>query len=114
MIYLYWIVCLAVLTTYEVFIIGHLVIEKMLKAFYTRDNKESTPKVHNLVQLADATKLELTREQQEFLLEVNTFNIEARYPDYEYDFYKKCTREFTESNLKKIKEFHAWLKSRIQ
>src|SRR5438552_7445829 len=76
--------------------IGHLVVEKMLKAFYTRDNKESPPKIHNLLQLAAATKLELTREQEEFLLEVNTFNIEARYPDYKYDFYKKCTKEFTE------------------
>jgi len=93
--------------------VGHLILEKMLKAFFTRDVKETPPKTHNLVHIAKLTKLNLTREQEEFLIDVSTFNIEARYPDYKKSFYKKCTKEFTESNLNKIKEYYKWLKSQI-
>lgn len=93
--------------------VGHLILEKMLKAFFTRDAKETPPKTHNLVHIAKLTKLNLTREQEEFLIDVSTFNIEARYPDYKKSFYKKCTEEFTEDNINKIKEFYKWLKSQI-
>lgn len=53
----------------------------------------------------------MSPEQEEFLMTVNTFNIEARYSDYKNSFYQKCTREFTEENIKMIKEFIEWLKS---
>jgi len=33
--------------------------------------------------------LELTEEQKYFLDEVNDFNLEIRYPDYKFEFYKK-------------------------
>jgi HEPN domain-containing protein len=93
--------------------VGHLILEKMLKAFFTRDTKETPPKTHNLVHIAKLTKLNLTREQEEFLIDVSTFNIEARYPDYKKSFYKKCTKEFTKENINRIKEFYKWLKSQI-
>jgi hypothetical protein len=42
------------------------------------------------------------------MLEIITdFNMEARYPDEKFSFYKKCT--FTEINLKKIEEIRKWL-----
>lgn len=40
--------------------IGHLVLEKVLKAFYVRDKREAPPWIHNLVRLAENTKLSLT------------------------------------------------------
>ncbi len=89
--------------------IGHLVIEKVLKAFYVRDTDESPPWIHNLVRLAENTTLSLSDEQKQFLMEINRFNIEARYPDYKRDFYKLCTREFTEEYFTKIKEMYKWL-----
>jgi len=46
--------------------IGHLVIEKTLKAFYVRDNKEHPPKIHNLVRLAEKTALRLSDEQNSY------------------------------------------------
>jgi HEPN domain-containing protein len=89
--------------------IGHLVIEKVLKAFYVRDTNESPPWIHNLVRLAENTTLSLSDEQKQFLMEINRFNIEARYPDYKLSFFKLCTKKFTDEYFKKIKGLYKWL-----
>ena len=94
--------------------IGHLVIEKVLKAFYVRDTQKTPPWVHNLARLAESTKLSLTEEQLTFLADINDFNIETRYPDYKFSFYKTCTREFSEEQLSKIKEMYLWLLSQMK
>ena len=92
--------------------VGHLVLEKSLKAlFVDRNDNNNPPKMHNLVRLAELCNLELTPEQMVFLDRVNDFNIQTRYPDYKFDFYKICTSDFTEKNLNSIKEYYAWLKS---
>lgn len=93
--------------------IGHLVIEKTLKAFYVRDKLEIPPKIHNLVRLAENTKLSLTEDQFVFLADVNDFNIETRYPDAKFSFYKTCTKEFTEGQFSMIKEMYKWLLSQM-
>ncbi len=94
--------------------LGHLVIEKTLKAFFVRDNpEENVPRIHNLSKLAEHTKLQFTPQQQSLLLEINQFNIKARYPDYKFEFYKKCTPEFTEEYFTKIKEMYRWLLPQI-
>jgi len=90
--------------------LGHLVIEKVLKAFYVRDNPEKTPPfTHNLSLIAAQTRLEPSGDQQNLLLELNQFNIRIRYPDYKLEFYKKCTFEFTEPYFVKLKELYEWL-----
>ena len=43
-----------------------------------------------------------------FLLNVNDFNIEARYPDYKFSFYKKCGLRFTETKFEEIKGLYKW------
>ncbi len=43
-----------------------------------------------------------------------TFNIEARYPDVKFDFYKLCTKEFTLENLEKIRRMYALLSKAIR
>ena len=91
--------------------IGHLILEKILKAHYVKDNKKTPPKTHNLVYLVERTKVTITEEEKAYLFDVNTFNIETRYQDYKNEFYKKCTRDFTENNFSKIKEYYNWLKS---
>lgn len=90
--------------------LGHLVIEKVLKAFFVRDNpKASLPQIHKLAKLAERTKLQLTPEQQTLLVQITEFNIQTRYPDYKFEFYKKCTLEFTQNYFAKIKELYQWL-----
>ncbi len=86
--------------------ISHLALEKMLKALWIKTNENSAPpKTHNLLKLAEMCKLKLSEDDQLFMLEVTSFNLEARYPDIKNDFREKCTGEFTENYLKRIKEF---------
>ncbi len=95
--------------------IGHLVLEKTLKAIFVDKNDNSMPpKTHNLVRLADLSKIELDSEQKLLLDQITDFNIQTRYPDYKLNFYKRCTREYTGDYFYKIKELYTWLKSRIK
>lgn len=48
-------------------------------------------------------------ERLELLEIITDFNLEARYPDENFSFHKKCTREFTEANLRKIEGIRKWL-----
>lgn len=94
--------------------IGHLVLEKTLKAFFVRDNQGVHPFTHNLLRLAENTKLHLSEEQLLLLADVNNFHIEARYPDFKFTFHKTCTKEFTEEYFNKIQEIYKWLLSQMK
>ena len=94
--------------------LGHLVLEKALKAVYVRDNaNEIPPRTHNLVKLAEATKLKIDEETKLFLDEITYFNLEVRYPDYKSEFFKKCSSSFCEEKLVRIKDFLQWIKKDI-
>lgn len=93
---------------------GHLVIEKLLKAIYVKKHGEHPPKTHDLLRLAKEAEVQTTEEQMDVLDLATTFNINARYPDYKRSFYKKCTQEFTAANIEKIKELRTWLLSLIK
>ncbi len=95
-----------------VLFMGHLVIEKLLKAYFVKTVDSNPPRIHNLLRLAEKTNLSLSDEQKDQL--VTTFNLNTRYPDYKFEFYKKCTRGFTSRNLKIIKELRRWLKEQIK
>ena len=85
--------------------IGHLVIEKLLKAHHIKNIDNSPPYIHNLLRLAEKSGLNLTENQKDFLVTVTTFNISARYDDYKMDFYKTCTKKFTKEWIEEIKGF---------
>ncbi len=88
---------------------GHLTIEKLLKAIFVGKFDEPPPYTHRLTYLAEKTGLEISPERLEILEIITDFNLEARYPDEKFSFHKKCTREFTEANLRKIEEIRKWL-----
>lgn len=94
--------------------VGHLVIEKILKAHYVKNIGENPPQIHNLLKIAEDAHIDLTEEQKDYLLEVTTFNIKARYPDYKFKFYKRADREFTTRYIASIKELRQWLLKRIK
>jgi len=95
--------------------IGYLVLEKALKAVYVRDNQNRVPpKTHALLKLVEKTSLKLDDEQKLYLDEVSDFNLEARYPEYKREFYKRCTKEFSEKHFARIKEYYSWIKSQIE
>ena len=90
---------------------GQMLIEKLLKALYAKNNKGApyAPKTHDLLYLAEKLNIELTEEQEITLNEITTFNLSTRYDDYKRAFYNKCTDEYTEEQINKIKEVKAWL-----
>ncbi len=93
--------------------IGHLVLEKILKAVYVRDNDKAPPKTHDLVKLAEKTKLSLSAGQKQFLKKVNNYNQETRYPEFRREAYMVYTKEYASENFDKIKEMYQWLKSQM-
>ena len=92
---------------------GHLVIEKLLKALYAKNNRNApyAPKSHDLLHLAEKTELKLTDRQEDLLDTITRFNMNARYDDYKKEFYLKCTDEYTSQQLKNIEEVRVWLKN---
>lgn len=95
--------------------IGHLVIEKLLKGLYAKNNIENfiAPKIHNLVLLAKKCELVFPEELKEKIGTINTFNIGARYDDYKREFKAKCTEEYTTEQIKAIEEVREWLKKQL-
>lgn len=90
---------------------GQMVIEKLLKALYAKNDKGApyAPKTHDLLYLAEKLNIELTEEQEITLNEITTFNLSTRYDDYKRAFYNKCSDEYTEEQINKIKEVKTWL-----
>jgi len=92
--------------------IGHLVIEKMLKAVYVKNVGENVPRTHDLLRLAEASSAVVPDDQKKDDLDlITTFNISARYPDYKKSFSNKCNEQFAKANIDKIKELKKWLET---
>jgi HEPN domain-containing protein len=93
---------------------GHLVIEKLLKALYVKEIDINPPRIHDLLRLAEKTSLPLNDEIKDTLDLISSFNISVRYPDYKRSFYRKCTNEYTEKIINIIKELRTWILSVIR
>lgn len=95
--------------------IGHLTLEKLLKAIYAKVNKDNPypPKVHNLNILAERCNIELDERKTKILMTCNSFNISARYEDYKNEFYERCTKEYTSEQIENIEEVRIWLKKML-
>lgn len=66
--------------------LGHLVLEKRLKALYVKKVDANIPFTQDLVKIAVTAGLDLPEKQKDFLDAVTTFNIKARYPDHKGRF----------------------------
>ena len=93
--------------------IGHLMIEKLLKALYVKVKQDYPPFIHNLLRLAVLSDLELNENQKEFLVTVTAFNINARYDDYKKSFQIKCTKEYSNKWITELKNNRLWIKELI-
>lgn len=49
----------------------------------------------------------------DLLAEITSFNIEARYNDYNRGFRKKATRAYTQGYFRKAREMYSWLKEKL-
>ena len=93
--------------------IGHLVIERLLKAAVVKNTGDHAPVTHDLRRLAKLASLEADEEQKYFLDTISTFNINARYDDYKQDFYKKCTKDYAEFWIANIEKLRVWIKTKL-
>jgi len=93
---------------------GHLVLEKILKALYVKKKMAFPPKTHNLIILLKEIDIHSPDEEIDFFEEVNTFNISPRYPDEQFKFYKLCTEEFSLAKYKEIKDKYQCLKEKLK
>ncbi|MEJ2054443.1 MAG: HEPN domain-containing protein [Calditrichaceae bacterium] len=93
--------------------IGHLVIERLLKAKIVKDTSHHAPFIHDLRRLSKVTKLTFEAKHLEWMDIISTFNLNARYDSYKQAFYKKCTEEFTSQWIANIKELRKWIKTKL-
>ncbi len=89
--------------------LGHLVLEKLLKAIYVKKMKKHAIFTHDLLRLARKTDIDISEEYEEWLDEITSLTLNARYDNYKQSFYKLCTGEFTENGIGKIKDIRKWL-----
>jgi len=93
--------------------VGHISVEKLLKALYVKLHLKHAPPIHNLYRLAELCRIELTDECSDWLDIMTSFNINARYDDYRKEFYNLCTIEYTELWMARIKELREWIKKML-
>jgi len=94
---------------------AHLVIEKLCKSLWIKHNIENTPpRTHNLIHLLTATPIALDDDTSEFLLNLNRFQLEGRYPDYLTKLHTFCNEPFAQSILSSTNKIRVWLLGNLQ
>jgi HEPN domain-containing protein len=93
--------------------VGHLVVEKLLKAHYIKAIDQHHPFTHNLLSIASKANLELSDKHKEILDTITTFNLNTRYDNEKQLFYLKSNRKFTENWIKEIKLMRKWIKEKL-
>ena len=92
---------------------GHISIEKLLKAYFVKNNQKHAPFTHNLYRLAEVSNMEISEKYTEWLFKITTFNLNARYDDYKKEFYFLCTADFTKEWIEKIEKLQQWIKQKL-
>ena len=93
--------------------LGHISVEKLLKAIYVSKYKKHAPFLHNLYRLAELSNIDMNDEQSDWLDKVTSFNMNARYDDYKREFYSLCTPDFTKEWIQKIEILRSWIKQML-
>lgn len=93
--------------------LGHISLEKLLKALYVKKFKDHAPFTHNLYRIAELIGLSMSDEYSDWMDEITSFNINARYDDYKKEFYRLCTPEYTKIWIERIKVLRTWIKEML-
>jgi len=94
----------------------HMVVEKSLKAVVANKTGELPPKIHDLKKLADKGDLlnRFSKEQLNFLIELEPLNIESRYPEYKSNIASTLTAEKCKQICKETETFLCWIKKELE
>lgn len=90
--------------------LGHISTEKLLKALYVKRFRKHAPFTHNLYRLGELIGLDMSDEQSDWLDEITSLNLNARYDDYKKEFYNICTLEYAQNWIENIKTIRTWIK----
>jgi HEPN domain-containing protein len=93
--------------------LGHISTEKLLKALYVKRFEKHAPFTHNLYRLAEQLDLKLSEEQADWLDEITSFNLNARYDDYKREFHSICTPEYAQNWIEIIKNLRTWIEEML-
>lgn len=93
---------------------GHMTLEKILKALAVNKTKKHAEYTHNLIRLMKTSEISLDEQEINLLNNVNSFNLEARYPEQKLEFYKLCTKEYTEKYIEKINKLYKKLCQKLK
>ena len=92
----------------------HLVVEKLLKAHWVKDNVSNhPPRIHDLNEIYQQTDLQLPFGQADYLNAINNWNIEGRYPDYKNKIQKQASDEYLQHHLEKLMELRTCLLEKL-
>ncbi|OFX30475.1 MAG: hypothetical protein A2X08_05565 [Bacteroidetes bacterium GWA2_32_17] len=93
----------------------HLSLEKLCKAIWVKYHKtDFPPRIHNLKYILEKTPVILSEDDWIFLLFINKFNLEGRYPDYADKIYKICNKKLTQDTINKAKNIRLCLQKNLQ
>lgn len=93
---------------------AHLTIEKLSKAHWVKDNLDDyPPRIHGLARLLAATAVVLSPDQDVLVAELNRFQMEGRYPDYQRLIYNIATQAYTQQLLHDTEVFRQCLLSSL-
>ena len=91
---------------------AHLVIEKLSKAHWVKDNADNIPpKIHNIIKLWAATRLTPTAEHIAMATELNNYQLEGRYPEYMRQLYSGTTPANAQQLFTDVNILRTWLLS---
>ena len=89
---------------------AHLVIEKLLKAHWIKDNSEDfPPRTHNLEFLLSQTSLSVPLEDIDELRIMSAWNIEGRYQDYKDLIFRATTKTYVTEKFETVNRIREWL-----
>ncbi len=81
----------------------HLVIRKLLKAHWIKENSEGIPtRGMSLTDLYNATDLTLSNNWCDYLGAINPWFVEGRYPDLKEKVYQRANAEYMASHQSKL------------
>jgi len=93
----------------------HQVVEKIFKACYTKLKEDAPPYTHDLEYIAVKSGFYeiLSEKQQDFIVELNPLNIEARYSEYKEEISKRLTPAKCAKLLEQTRKMQQWTKETI-
>ncbi len=93
---------------------GHMILEMILKAHIVIKTKKPALKIHNLRRLYEISGMKLEIDDIKLMVKVNEFNMETRYPDEKMEFYKLCTKSYTDKFYEPIIKLHKRLCQKVK